>query len=144
DVCSSDLVEQHIEKRRGQYIGRRRGTHGHADFTEHVIGYRISRLSTLTVPALQQGQQAAPVELNLPAVATVGGMQQHRVVTNNPTVALIAETYLNQITGHRAGYLLPGLATVYGSLDQPTRPDTDQGSTDLRNAYHRSRHPGID
>ncbi|KJR43439.1 hypothetical protein MCHI_000668 [Candidatus Magnetoovum chiemensis] len=74
------LIEHHIEKGCGQYVRRRRGTGGHRYFLEHLGGDFIALFSARAVVSVKQGQQAAPVELHLPAVTAIGGVHDHRLL----------------------------------------------------------------
>ncbi|MNP79171.1 hypothetical protein D3C76_1769520 [compost metagenome] len=61
----------------------------------------------------------------MPAVTAIGGVHDHRIVTDDPAITLIAKPYLHQIAGNRAVDLVPGAAFIGGALDQPVQADAD-------------------
>ncbi|MNX88280.1 hypothetical protein D3C86_1202430 [compost metagenome] len=119
------LIEHHIEKGCGQHVRRRRGTGGHSHFLKHLGCGFITLFGPWAVVSVEQGQQAAPVELHLPALTAIGGVHDHRIVTDDPAMTLVAKPHLHKIAGHRAIDLLPGAALIDGALDQPVQADAN-------------------
>ncbi|MNF94988.1 hypothetical protein D3C84_777210 [compost metagenome] len=120
------LIEHHIEKGGGQYARGRRGTGGHCHFPDHQGCGLVAFFRPRTVVGIEQSQQAAPVELHLPAVTAIRGVQNQGIVADDPAIALIAKPDLHQIAGHRTVDLLPGTSRVGGALDQSVEADADQ------------------
>ncbi|MNF97996.1 hypothetical protein D3C84_808430 [compost metagenome] len=106
------VIEHHIQKGCGQYARGRRGTGGRCDFLEHQGCGLVAFFCPRAVIAIEQRQQAAPIELHLPVATPIGGVQYQSVVTDDPAIALIAKPDLYQIAGNRTVDLLPGFSRI--------------------------------